>query len=95
MKTKLLLAPAALLGLGMLTGCPHNEYIVELTPRGNVIERKVTFYRADGTNDQVFPADELAAIIRFYPSGGVAHSGELMSPAAARHLFAAAVLPAE
>jgi len=24
-------------------GCPHNQYVVELTPRGNVIGRKVSF----------------------------------------------------
>jgi len=66
----------------LLTGCPHNEYLVELTPRGHVIERKLVFYRQDGTdtngspNYQVFPNDELLSIGKFYPPGGLSRNGE-------------------
>lgn len=75
-----------LLGLAALailvTGCPQNEYTLELTPHGRVIERKLVFYRADGaeTNGtpkyQEFPSNELAAITALYPPGGVTHEGE-------------------
>jgi len=66
----------------LVTGCPHNDYTVELTPRGAVIERKLTFYRQDGANTngtpnyQSFPSNELAAITVLYPRGGVTHEGE-------------------
>src|SRR3989442_15157566 len=62
----------AAMGL-LVTGCPRNQYIVELTPRGKVVERKLTFYREDGTDTngvphyQRFPQDELAAIRKLYP----------------------------
>ncbi len=65
-----------------VTGCPSNQYTVELTPRGKVIERKLTFYCADGTdtngvpNYQAFSADELRAIRRCYPRGGVVNDGQ-------------------
>jgi hypothetical protein len=61
----------------LLTGCPYNEYTIELTPRGKVVERKLTFYRADGTttngtpNYQSFSRDELRTIRRFYPRDAV------------------------
>lgn len=29
----------------VVTGCPHNQYIVELKPQGNSIERTLVFYR--------------------------------------------------
>ncbi|HEV2208553.1 MAG TPA: hypothetical protein VG167_07235 [Verrucomicrobiae bacterium] len=64
------------------TGCPRNEYLVELTPRGSVIERKLVFYRADGVNSngvpgyQVFPRDEVALIERLYPAGATKREGE-------------------
>src|SRR5215471_15782715 len=74
------------LGLAALAllaaGCPQNEYTLELTPRGKVIERKLIFYRADGTgtngapNYQSFPSNELAAITDLYPSGGVTYEGD-------------------
>src|ERR1017187_10549080 len=63
----------------LVTGCPHNEYVVELTPHSNVIERKLVFYREDGTdtngvpNYQSFPSNELAAITGLYPPGGTTH----------------------
>jgi hypothetical protein len=65
----------------LVTGCPRNEYIVELIPHGDTIERRLTFYRADGSDSngvpsyQAFDADELAAITRFYPSTAVQHNG--------------------
>ena len=66
----------------LVTGCPHNDYTVELTPRGNVIERNLTFYRVDGANTngapnyQSFPSNELAAITALYPPGQVTREGE-------------------
>ncbi|MDB6124921.1 MAG: hypothetical protein JWQ71_3914 [Pedosphaera sp.] len=66
----------------LLTGCPHNQYIVELTPRDKVIERELTFYREDGTgkdgapNYQTFPTNELAAISKLYPPGSVTDEKE-------------------
>lgn len=66
----------------LVTGCPQNDYTVELTPRGDVIERKLTFYRLDGTNTnggpnyQSFPSNELAAITALYLRGGVTREGE-------------------
>ena len=66
----------------LITGCPHNQYIVELTPRGPLMERKLTFYREDGTgtnglpNYQFFPRDELAWIGRLYPRGVLTREGE-------------------
>src|SRR2546425_45988 len=80
MKTCTLLALAALTAL--VTGCPHNDYTIELTPRGKVIERKLTFYRADGTDSngvpkyETFPSNELAAITALYPRGRVSSEGE-------------------
>jgi hypothetical protein len=77
---KRLLAPFALLAL-LLTGCPHDEYIVELTPHGDSIERTLTFFCADGTdsngapNYQSFPTVELASINALYPSNGISHDG--------------------
>jgi len=53
----------------VVTGCPHNQYIVQLKPQGNSIERTLVFYREDGVNTntgapnyQPFEAGELAAI---------------------------------
>ena len=66
----------------VITGCPHNQYSVELTPRGPLMERKLTFYREDGTdtnglpNYQLFPRDELATIGRFYKPGAITRKGE-------------------
>lgn len=61
----------------LLTGCPHNDYTVELKPEGNGVERTLVFYRADGSNSngvpnyQTFPSNELAAITAVYPAGAV------------------------
>lgn len=66
----------------LVTGCPHNQYIVELTPRENAIERKLVFYREDGTdtngapNYNGFSPDELRAIRKCYPKDGVTQEGE-------------------
>jgi len=67
----------------LVTGCPHNEYMVELKPQGNLIERTLTFYREDGVNTntgapnyQTFDADELAAIAALYPAQGLTSDGE-------------------
>ena len=66
----------------LVMGCPHNDYTVELTPRGKVIERKLDFYRADGAdtngvpNYQSFPSNELAAVTALYPAGKITHEGE-------------------
>jgi hypothetical protein len=65
-----------------LTGCPRNQYVVQLKPRGNAIERTLVFYREDGRdantglpNYKDFPADELAAIASLYPGHGLTSDG--------------------
>jgi len=76
--------PFALAALAfVVTGCPHNQYLVELKPQGNTIERTLVFYREDGVdtnsgtpNYQAFNADELAAIRALYPAQGLTNSGE-------------------
>ena len=66
----------------LVTGCPHNEYMVELKPKGEALERTLTFYRADGNNSngipnyQEFPSNELATIVRVYPAGAVQQDGQ-------------------
>jgi hypothetical protein len=65
----------------LVTGCPQDEYIVELTPRGTVIERKLVFYREDGVDTngaptyQSFPLDELALIKKAYPASSIEFDG--------------------
>ena len=78
--------PTALVSLALLTalltGCPRNEYIVELRPHGSVMDRTLTFFRADGVDTngvpdyQSFPSNELAAITGLYPASGVKREGE-------------------
>lgn len=69
----------------LLTGCPHNEYTIELTPRGKLVERKLTFYCADGTttngtpNYQQFSQDELRNIRKYYPRDAVTKTMEVYS----------------
>jgi hypothetical protein len=60
----------------LVTGCPHNEYTVDLQPHGNVIERTLTFFCVDGAdtnngtpNYQGFPTNELKAITALYLDG--------------------------
>jgi len=67
----------------VVTGCPHNQYIVQLKPQGNSIERTLVFYREDGVNTntgtpnyQPFDAAELAAITSLYPAQGLTSDGE-------------------
>jgi len=74
--------PFALAAIAILvTGCPHNQFIVELKPQGNGIERTLVFYCEDGTNTngipnyQSFDANELAAITALYPEHGVTNDG--------------------
>jgi hypothetical protein len=70
MKAKVLLwlMPMALLTVG----CPHNEYVVELTPKGDGLERRLTCWRVDAENPtnksfEAFPAEELKKIQGLYP----------------------------
>jgi hypothetical protein len=75
--------PFALAALAfVVTGCPHNQYVVQLKPRGNIIERTLVFYREDGVNTntgvpnyQPFDAAELAAISSLYPGQSLANDG--------------------
>jgi len=67
----------------VLTGCPHNEYIVQLQPRGTAIERTLVFFREDGVNEKTrlpnyndFDADELKAITALYPAHGLTNEGK-------------------
>jgi hypothetical protein len=66
----------------ILTGCPHNEYVVLLEPQGDGIERTLDFYCADGTdtntgapNYKSFAPTELAVITALYPAGTVTNNG--------------------
>ena len=58
----------------LVTGCPHNEYIVQLKPESKGIERTLVFYTSDGTesngNPKVVPFDtnELKVILAGYPA---------------------------
>ncbi len=75
--------PVALAAITLLvTGCPHNQYFVQLKPHGNAVERTLTFYCEDGVNTntgapnyQPFGATELAAITVLYPPHGVTYDG--------------------
>ena len=67
----------------VLTGCPHNQYLVQLKPQGSRIERTLVFYREDGVNTntgapnyETFDANELPAIVALYPGQGLANDGE-------------------
>lgn len=66
----------------LVTGCPHNDYTVELKPKSNGVERILVFYRSDGSNSngapnyQTFPSNQLAAITRTYPAGAVRRDGQ-------------------
>jgi len=58
----------------LVTGCPHNEYMVHLKPQDNGIERTLVFYTSDGTESsgspKVVPFDtnELRSILAGYPA---------------------------
>lgn len=66
----------------VVTGCPHNDYNVQLKPEDNVIQRTVVFYCADGVNTnngtpnyQAFDTKELAAIAILYPTNSLTTKG--------------------
>jgi len=66
----------------VVTGCPHNDYTVQLKPHGNVIERTLMFYCADGEdtnngtpNYQSFDEKELEAISALYPTNALTTNG--------------------
>jgi len=68
----------------LVTGCPHNDYTVQLKPHGNGMERTLIFYCADGTNRynggpnyQGFDPAELAAITALYPANSLTNAGEI------------------
>jgi len=72
------LASFSALLCALVTGCPHNEYTVELKPKGGVIERALIFYRVndgDTNNAPGFPSNQLAAITQIYPAGAVKPDG--------------------
>ena len=65
---------AATLGLAatlILTGCPRNEYVVEMKSVGNALERRVTCGRYDINGETRtpldFPEPELASLKALYP----------------------------
>jgi len=67
----------------LVTGCPQTEYIVELKPQGNSIERTLVFYCVDGVNTntglpnyQSFDPDEFAIISAIYPTQGLTNAGK-------------------
>jgi hypothetical protein len=62
----------------LVTGCPSNNYTVELKPQADgSMERTLTFSRADGdsTNYEAFPSNELASIANLYAAGAVKTNG--------------------
>lgn len=65
----------------VVTGCPHNDYTVQLKPQGSVIERTLVFYCADGADSknipkyQSFNGSELAAITALYPTNALTTNG--------------------
>ncbi|HKW30790.1 MAG TPA: hypothetical protein VJT54_15770 [Verrucomicrobiae bacterium] len=75
--------PLALVAMAfVVTGCPHNQYLVELKPQGAVMERTLVFYCEDGVNTnsgvpnyQPFGAAELEAITALYPPAGLTNNG--------------------
>ncbi len=75
--------PFALAAMALVVaGCPRNQYIVELNPRGDRIERTLVFYREDGVNTntgapnyQPLGAGEFAAITALYPAQGLTNDG--------------------
>jgi len=67
----------------LLTGCPHNNYEVTMTSRGDVIDRTVVFYRSDddgsspkGPRYIPFDPDELDSISAFYTKAGLTNDGD-------------------
>ena len=70
----------------LVTGCPRNQYIVEMTPSGDGLERTLTCWREDravnktNVNYLDFPATNLASLTKLYPN----HQYE---PQEQRHTF--------
>lgn len=69
MKKALLLALAVMAAL--VTGCPRNQYVIEIKPAAEGMERSLTCWREDedehGNRKLLeFPAEELAALQRLY-----------------------------
>jgi len=67
----------------LVTGCPHNDYTVQLEPQGQSIDRTLVFYQADGTNAttglsnyQSFDTNELALIAAQYPDNSLTNDGD-------------------
>lgn len=66
-------APGLILLAVLATGCTRNYYEIQLIPRGDALERELTFYRANGTDTngvpvyQKFSEDQFAAITKLYP----------------------------
>ncbi|HUA68439.1 MAG TPA: hypothetical protein VMA13_07820, partial [Candidatus Saccharimonadales bacterium] len=81
MKQFLRALPYAML-CALVTGCPSNDYTVELKPNPDgTIQRTLTFYRADGVNSngvpnyEDFPSNELTSIASVYPAGAIKTNG--------------------
>jgi hypothetical protein len=67
----------------LVTGCPHNEYIVQLVPHGDTIDRTLVFYCVDGVNTNTgmpnyrsFDKVEMAAITGLYPGQSLTNIGQ-------------------
>ncbi len=63
---------AALVVVGLIAGCPHDEYAIELTPQGDRMHRELTVSRTgmevvDFADTEGGP-EKLAAISEFYPA---------------------------
>jgi hypothetical protein len=65
-----------------VTGCPQKEYIIELKPQGNGIERTLVFYCADGVNTNTgapnylsFDPAEITMITTLYPAHSLTNNG--------------------
>ncbi len=69
----------------LVTGCPSDQYVVELTPRGPVMQRTLTFWCEDGAstngvpNYSTFAQKPLENITALYPRGAMKQDGELRS----------------
>lgn len=73
---------AALVVVGLIAGCPHEEYSIELTPQGDLMQRQLTVWHAEGRDDDV-PDETLDAISEHYgrlvtaaPQRGYVFAGE-------------------
>ena len=74
--------PVLLAALAFLvTGCPKNEYVIDLKPQGKSLERSLEFHRADGGNTngipmyEAFDPSELALIAAGYPTDSLQTKG--------------------